>query len=260
VNALAVLTLVLSLGAATPTTPPPSSERSQIERDFVAANERALSGDQAGAITLYQSLKERGVVNEDLEFNLGNAFAETGRLVDAAVAYERALRLQPGHADARANLAAVRARLAPKEATPQSSAGPSQLADALEPLVSPFSAPLFGMILLGADALCFLLLLGRRYAKARPRRLLGYLLAVALLTAFASGLVIAGHAVLLADPRAVALSKQELKEGPHTRFAAQSQLFPGERVRVEREEAGWLEVKSTDGRSGWIPASAVIRI
>lgn len=64
-----------------------------------------------GAAELYeQSLAEEGP-DADTYYNLGNAYYRTGRTGLAVVAYERALRLNPTHADARTNLEFVNSKI-----------------------------------------------------------------------------------------------------------------------------------------------------
>lgn len=42
--------------------------------------------------------------------------------------------------------------------------------------------------------------------------------------------------------------------------ARELDVVVGERVRVERELAGWLWVHNDQGQSGWIPASAIVPV
>ncbi len=66
-------------------------------RDAAAMYERSLSEEGADADTYY---------------NLGNAYFRTGQTGRAVVSYERALRLDPTHEDARTNLEFVNSRIA----------------------------------------------------------------------------------------------------------------------------------------------------
>ena len=70
-----------------------------LQRDFTAGNDRALEGNHEAAVGLYRSVLERGGHSADVYYNLGNTYAEAGRLVDPVVAWEQALRRDPGAAD-----------------------------------------------------------------------------------------------------------------------------------------------------------------
>lgn len=66
------------------------------------------------AIDLYnQTLTEAGP-NADVYYNLGNAHYRSGNIGQAVLAYERALRINPTHADAKTNLNFVKQRLEDK--------------------------------------------------------------------------------------------------------------------------------------------------
>src|SRR5207302_5004375 len=66
------------------------------------------SGDLARAIASYEALVAEGVTSAELETNLGAAYLRQGRRGQAALHFERALFLDPGDDDARADLLEVR--------------------------------------------------------------------------------------------------------------------------------------------------------
>lgn len=63
------------------------------------------------AIALYNSLLDERGRSAEIYYNLGNAYYRKGEIGNAVLSYERALRVNPSHADARANLAFVNSRL-----------------------------------------------------------------------------------------------------------------------------------------------------
>lgn len=218
-------------------------------KDFEAASERALAGDRAAAIGLYESLLEAGVEHEDLYFNLGNVLARDGRHLDAVIAYERALRLAPGDDDVRANLDTVRAEMLGEAAK-----GPPEelgLADVLDPLVSPLPAAPMTYAFLVANLLLVLLLIA-----VKKRAVIATVAAVTVML----GAVTAGHAIVAADPRGVVLESTKLKRGPHARYEERGEAETGTRVRVLEEEAGWLRVQNPDGTTGWLRERRVERL
>ena len=84
--------------------------------DAAAANALARTPEQRAAAA-YRSGRFSAAADAwsgrdsaDANYNRGNALAQMQRYPDAISAYERALRLQPGMADAKANLALVRRR------------------------------------------------------------------------------------------------------------------------------------------------------
>ncbi len=228
---------------------PALAQSSALMKDFETANDKALSGDRAGAIALYESLIERGVAHEDVYFNLGTAYAREGRELDAVIAYERALRLAPHDRDAKKNLQAVRAALV--GASDGEGDEELSLADVAEPLVASLPRLPIVLALLVMNALWVGLLAWR---KKRALTIVAGALTVVLL------LITAGHVVVARDPRGVVLESLPLKRGPNARYESRGEAKAGARVRVVGEEAGWLEVQNADGTTGWLLARHVERV
>jgi len=72
--------------------------------DFGVANNLYEKGDFKGARAGYEALVQSGGRSAHLFYNLGNAAYREGDKGAAMLAYERALALEPGHPDAKANL------------------------------------------------------------------------------------------------------------------------------------------------------------
>lgn len=250
--AVVAMAAMLALGAGAARADEPSPEA-----DFKAANERLLSGDTAGAIALYQHLESRGVVAADLAYNLGVALAKAERPLEAIVAWERALRLDPAHADARANLETARTAL-PRRATSDDGETTSAT-EALEPLVAPIprDGAAFALVV-AVTVLCAALAI-RRLGALRGRGT-GAVVVVSVLLAVASGLVVAAQEAIARDGRAVVQRSGQLKDGAEARFADIAPISAGERVRILEEEAGWVHVQAQDGVRGWVEAASVLRL
>ena len=68
-----------------------------------------VKNDYASAIQIYEALLKEGEAAE-VYYNLGNSYYKTGDIAKAILNYERALLIQPGNADIRANLEIARAK------------------------------------------------------------------------------------------------------------------------------------------------------
>jgi len=108
----AALPLALALALAAPG-PEDAGAR------FAAANRLHAEGDFQGAARAYEALLAEGLESPALHVNLGSARFRAGRRGAAIASFERALRLDPGDADARADLAAVRALDPDRAAEPE---------------------------------------------------------------------------------------------------------------------------------------------
>ena len=68
-----------------------------------------IKEDYAAAIQIYEALLKSGEASE-VYYNLGNSYYKIGEIAKAVLNYERALLLQPGNSDIRANLEVARAK------------------------------------------------------------------------------------------------------------------------------------------------------
>ena len=83
------------------------------QTSFEQANAAYAEGRYEEAATLYQAMIDEQP-NAILYYNLGNAQFKQGELAQAILAYERALRLQPHHKDAKYNLAFAQSKITSK--------------------------------------------------------------------------------------------------------------------------------------------------
>ena len=71
---------------------------------IATGNARYQETDFSGALDAYETVLQAGFESADLHYNLGNAYFKTGSLGFSILSYERALKLDPGDPDIRANL------------------------------------------------------------------------------------------------------------------------------------------------------------
>lgn len=76
-----------------------------------AADSAYLNADYTAALSLYQKAVANDGTSADLLYNLGNSYYRSGNLPQAILAYERALRLDPTHSEARQNLEFVNTKI-----------------------------------------------------------------------------------------------------------------------------------------------------
>lgn len=224
---------------------------------FEEGNRLYQSGDFAGAAAKYQAVLESGWESAVLYYNLGNARYRMGEVAPAVVAYERALRLDPGNDDVLANLSLVNQRLR----------------DRIEPLPRFWLLGAFDwwMKLLPRGALaaavagCWgvLGLAGVLLVLRRPRgwkiavRRTGY--GAALATAALGGTLLAREAGVAQPEEAVVVAAQARvlsapsAEGGLTVFT----LHAGTKVRINQRSGEWAEVVLADGKVGWLELDAL---
>lgn len=234
--------------------------QAEAEALFRRANDACLKDDLQGGIAGYEALVRAGWGNVDVLFNLGTAELRQGRLGMAVLYLERALRLDPSDADARANLEAARKLRVDKLVGAPEEVGNEE----------PFASRLASHTRGDAWALAFLALwiagaaalLARRWAPARMR---GALLAAGLLAelgAIPCAAVTAVHAFVEARGRdaVVVASSLKVREGPQESFKASFEVHEGLKVRLLDREGGFRRIQLANGLQGWIPAEGAIEI
>jgi tetratricopeptide (TPR) repeat protein len=221
---------------------------------FDEANAAFLNGDASRAAAAYEALLAEGVRSPELETNLGAACLRKGQRGLAALHFERALYLDPGDEDARADLTEARRENVDKlQGDADESEGLSRLL-----------APLPG----GGAAIAFLALwtiawalFAARAVRARPSLVPAAV--AALVCAFVAGAVAAGSAAWerLAARRAVVIATSAAaREGPADQAAIRFEVHEGTGVRVEDEAQGYRRVKLANGLTGWVPSSSVMLV
>lgn len=234
---------------------PEAAPATGVDQDFKSANDKSLEGDFDAAVALYESVLSRTGDVADVYFNLGNAHAQAGRPVDAIISYERVLRIEPGHEDARHNLAVVRRQQLPQT---EDASGDVSAASALLPVAALAPPRRFGALLAAFGCLIFVgLALSRWTARRAGGRVLAGLAFAGWLSA-AVGLT--AHAALDAERRIVVREQARLLEGPNSKFKKTIDLPRGTGLRVLAEDGVWLQGQTEAGVVGWVDGRRVARI
>lgn len=221
---------------------------------FDQANAAFGAGRYDDAIAGYQALLADGR-STALLYNLGNAYFRAGKLGEAILAYERAALLGPRDADVDANLR--QARTAAELPVPETSAW--QRFSGL--------AGVDGWTLLASVSLwlaCALLAARRIFgSRVGDSRLVGRAPLSVALAMLGLGVVLglAGTATRLGqrDRAVVVGAEPALRTAPYP-SAASTAIAPGELVSIEREHAGFALVRTSAGKTGWMPDAEVGRI
>lgn len=241
--ALFLLMLAVFAGPAPPLAAAPEDEAAEAARLYD-------TGDHEAAAALWRDLladpggSAAGLDRAALQYNLGNAEFRAGRLGRAMLRWERTLLLRPGDEDALANLALAR-RLLDRRLTEAASSGASdafasELLRSMEGLTARVrriparrSAALLSGASLASGGLLTLLLLGR----GGGRRRIGVLLALAVLAALGSGLVL--RLRLDAPPVAVVVRPgAALRSGPAASFPQLASLPEGFYLEMSADRPG----------------------
>jgi tetratricopeptide (TPR) repeat protein len=215
---------------------------------FKEATQLYEAQDYQGARERYEQLLSDGVFSANIFYDLGNTEYRLKRPGYAALAYERALMLEPRHHEAAANLALLRAQ-----------AGARSLpALPVEALLLPLPAPVYvsvaalafwGAVLSGAA-----LLLWRR----TPGMLVLVCVACVLVGAYAGAALwkVARDqaAAVVVVPEAVA------RLDAADRAGVAEALPAGSDVRVLSEHGDWIYCELPSGGRGWLPRKSIEKV
>jgi tetratricopeptide (TPR) repeat protein len=233
--ALASLAATLALVAVT------SARADRLDESWRRGNEAYLHGDYAAAVGAYEELDRRGVVSDDLYFNLGAAYFKKGALGPAIWSFERALTLDPDDEDARYNLDQARklaARAVHDKLEGEDREAPwIRVVTALAPSTETW---LFVLVYVGFFVL--LALRARADADSRP----GLIACRAQLDRIPFGVVL---------PDAVAF-----KDGADVNYRTAFEGHAGLRVRIVDKDQDWLRVRLGNGLEGWVRSQDVGRL
>lgn len=235
-------------------------DRARLLEAWRRASEAYRQGNFAEARRGFEALSQAGFRHPDLFYNLGNAYYREGRIGRAVWMFEKALRMQPRHDDARRNLELIRPGL-DIEATSASSflilpfVWVYRLLSVEEWVVAT-AVSAWVAALCGAVALL---------ARASPtRRLAGRIslvgAALALLCAF-----FMAPRVYFADTSNWSIVLDQgavVRDAPSPSAEAYFETTEGERLHAWPAPArGWMKVKRpVDGRTGYLPESALGRV
>ncbi len=227
-----LLALVLTLGA------------DMYDTTFESANQAYRNADFTAAIAQYEQLVSAGVQDPVLCYNLGNAYHGAGNAGKAVAMYERALQLDPKMDAARQNLETLLKGTRRNLARPL----PGDVEQALFFWAENLS--LRAVLCMGiAFWMLFWALLAVR--AWRPVRFLRAGAVVAALVA----LVALGAAWSKFNPLQLAVAAQAevpVFFGKNPDEPPRFVLYEGDRVRVDRTEAGWVLVSTAGGDRGWV--------
>lgn len=269
------LLVPLVLGLATLAAAPASARVGERE-DLLGRAERAYREQRYGeAIEAYERLVATGIQNEELFYNLANAYVleyrdasrvgdekrRAGKLGRAILYYERALRLEPGFDDAAYNLQVARDLVAARF-------GADKVKDAArEPLwiraATWLPLSTLAWTFLALDVAFFGILVAVRFLPTgfvRTGLIVGEVFVGA--AGLVAGLLLAGHVHYRDNVRVSVIVADEvvMREGPDPSRREMPTLHAGLRVVILRESDGWYRVRLANHMEGYVPKTAVEEI
>lgn len=215
-----------------------------------------MKNDYASAIQIYEALLNRGEA-ADIYYNLGNSYYKAGDIAKAILNYERALLLQPGNGDIRANLEIARSKTVDKvEPVPE-----IFFVSWTKSLINSMSVDSWAV----CGVVCFILLIVSLYLFIFSKQI------VLKKAGFISGIVFLVVTILVnvfANQQKDELTNRNsaivmnpsvtVRSTPSESGTSLFILHEGHKVGVkDGSMKDWKEIRLEDGKVGWVPASAI---
>ncbi len=243
----ALLVLLLSLAM-------PAAAQEDVSSLWEKAGEAFAAGQWQNALNCYQMIEGEGLESDDLYYNIGNTFLKLQDNAHAILYYERALKLNPSHADAAHNLEIVRQMTLDKiDEVPE-----FILVSWFHGLRQGLSANAWAWITLGLLLLAGVLLTVFRSGAPRSLRKVSFIfscivLALTILTFIFS--LQQKRAVTRQDSAIVTAPVCSVKSSPAEGGKTVFVLHEGTKVRLLDDVGDWAKIEIADGRQGWAQGS-----
>ena len=243
----ALLVLLLSLAM-------PAAAQEDVSSLWEKAGEAFAAGQWQNALNCYQMIEGEGLESADLYFNIGNTFLKLEDNAHAILYYERALKLDPSHADAAHNLEIVRQMTLDKiDEVPD-----FILVAWFRHLRQGLSADAWAWITLGLLLLAGVLLTIFRSGAPRPLRKVSFIFSCIILVLAIFTFIFSlqqKRAVTRQDSAIVTSGVCSVKSSPAEGGKTVFVLHEGTKVRLLDQVGEWAKVEIADGRQGWAQGS-----
>jgi tetratricopeptide (TPR) repeat protein len=223
------------------------------------ADAEYAKGNYQLAIKQYNDLLKKGV-SADIYYNLGNAYFRTDNITQAVLAYERAYKMSPGDRDIRFNLQFARSKTIDK-ITPQPEMFFVTWYKSLVNFTDSNTWAVISIVMFILALLMFsLYLFGPSTVFIRG----GFYIGTLCIILFAATLFLSWQQKLQAENHSGAIiiaPTVVVKNTPSLTSGNNMILHEGTRVDItDRSIKGWLGVRLTDGREGWLHSKEIEEI
>ncbi len=217
------------------------------------------AGNYAEAATEYQAVLNTGKVSADLYYNLGNTYYRMGKIADAIIHYERALRLDANHQDAKHNLAFVQTLTIDKI----DAVDHVFLVDWWKYIYRLAQADVWAYVSVSLFVLCLLSLACYLFSSQMWLRKTGFAMAiVGLFFSITTALCASSRQAEMEDTSLaiVYMPTVTIKSSPDNSGNDLFILHEGTKVRIKSVVGEWSEIQTEDGNTGWLPTTAIVVI
>ncbi|TEW73804.1 MULTISPECIES: tetratricopeptide repeat protein [Flavobacteriaceae] len=231
----------------------------EVNKLFAEGNTFYKEENYTRAVGVYLAIEEQGMESDDLYFNIANCYYKMNKVAPAIYYYEKALKVNPANADAKANLAfAKRMTIDVIEELPKTFLQRFS-ANIIQKL--PFDT--WAIMAVIASFLASLLFLLYYFSTSSTKKLFYFNTSI-----FAVFIMIVtvffaynNFKTVQKDRVAIIFSpKVEIMNAPSASSDEIFELHEGTKVIVLDKLDNWKKIKIADGKTGWIYADALKEI
>lgn len=235
------------------------SNQSQEKVTKAAGDSAYMRNDYASAIQIYESLLQQGEASE-VYYNLGNSYYKSDEIAKAILNYERALLLNPGNGDIRANLEIARSKTVDKVVpVPE-----IFFISWYKSLINTLSMNAWGKLGIVFFILFLIAVSIYLVSKKVILKKVGFISGIVLLLFAILSNVFAFQQQSELNNRdsAIVLSPSvTVRSTPSESGTSLFILHEGHKVQVKDDTMReWKEIRLEDGKVGWVPAAAIEKI
>ena len=231
---------------------------------FTQANQQYAEGNYVEAAAQYEQilaqrpLSDTQVPISEVYYNLGNAYFKQGELAQSILAYERALRLEPSHKDAKHNLMFAQSRIIDNIQDNQS----FFLSNWFKTLRNALSQQTWTIVSIGLFVLCLIGFFLFAFSQTIWLRKTAFYTALVALLISGLGLINAGSLHQRDTQRAEAIITQGVVNAKSSPDRSGNDLFTlheGTKVVITERIGDWCCIQ-VGSNIGWMPLAHLERI
>lgn len=224
--------------------------------ELIKAEEAYAASDYDKALEIYKSVLDKGYESADLYYNVANCFYRKGELAPSILNYERALRIDPSHEDAKHNLSLAESKTVDNIDT----LGRVFLVDWWNSFSNLTSADSWAFISIVLFIITLVSLSVYIFVRKIWVRKLGFSVAVIALffTIISFCSAYTRYNVETSKNQAIVFSQTvTIKSSPDNSGNNLFILHEGTKINIKSRLGEWVEIITSDGNSGWLPANAI---
>ncbi|MDR0831094.1 MAG: hypothetical protein LBN95_13450 [Prevotellaceae bacterium] len=228
------------------------------ENDEKTAAELYAAKDYSAAKVVYENLLEKGE-SADLFYNYANVCYKLDELGAAILYYEKALKINPLHADAKANLEFVNTKITDKIETFQ----PFFLTEWINSLGQSLTSNQWAFLSIGLFLLAVVLAMFFLFFSYRKVRKISFFAAIFMLifAIFSFFYAFSQKKYTENNPYAIVLQGSvSVKSSPADSGTELFLLHEGTKIEVLSTLGSWTEIKLSDGKNGWVLSDVMAQI